>query len=208
MFIHFFTGISASVLHVISGPDHLAAVTPLALRSRLKAWLIGLFWGLGHTIGALTIGGLFLLMRDLIPIESISHYSEQIVGGILILIGAWAIWKMRKPHDYKHTHEVRSIQSVFIAMGIGVIHGLAGLSHLIGVLPTLALPTRTDAIIYLGGFATGTILAMVSYAVILGLITHRSTEKRKFSLFRQINFAGGLFAILVGIYWISTTMAH
>ena len=38
-----FAGIIAAVLHVISGPDHLAAVTPFAIESKKKAWKVGLF---------------------------------------------------------------------------------------------------------------------------------------------------------------------
>ena len=51
-----FAGIIAAVLHVISGPDHLAAVTPFAVESKKKAWKIGLFWGFGHIGGMLLIG--------------------------------------------------------------------------------------------------------------------------------------------------------
>ncbi|MAY53071.1 MAG: nickel transporter, partial [Flavobacteriaceae bacterium] len=58
-----FSAILASILHVISGPDHLAAVTPLAISSQRKGWKIGLFWGFGHLIGMLLIGVLFLLFK-------------------------------------------------------------------------------------------------------------------------------------------------
>ena len=35
-----FTGIVGSVSHVLSGPDHLAAVTPFAINERKKSWQI------------------------------------------------------------------------------------------------------------------------------------------------------------------------
>ena len=38
-------GLIASILHVIAGPDHLAAVAPFAIESKRKAWKIGLFLG-------------------------------------------------------------------------------------------------------------------------------------------------------------------
>ena len=62
-----FAGIIAAMLHVISGPDHLAAVTPFAIESKKKAWKVGLFWGVGHLVGMLFIGVLFLLFKELIP---------------------------------------------------------------------------------------------------------------------------------------------
>ena len=55
-----FAGIIAAMLHVIAGPDHLAAVTPFAIESKKKAWKVGLFWGVGHLLGMLFIGVLFL----------------------------------------------------------------------------------------------------------------------------------------------------
>ena len=85
MLIYFLTGLAASSLHVISGPDHLAAVTPLAIENRKKSWLVGFSWGLGHTLGVFIIGILFILFKDFIPVEALSTYSEQIVGILLIL---------------------------------------------------------------------------------------------------------------------------
>jgi len=80
------TGTLAAMLHVLSGPDHLAAVAPLAVENRNKTWRIGLFWGLGHIAGMLLIGILMTLFRDFIPVERISEHSEQLVGFILIMI--------------------------------------------------------------------------------------------------------------------------
>ena len=87
-------GIAASILHVVSGPDHLAAVTPLAIETRRKVWKIGLFWGFGHLTGMLLIGLLFLLFRQYIPIEKISEHSEQLVGAVLIIVGLWALYSV------------------------------------------------------------------------------------------------------------------
>lgn len=208
MIVNFITGMSASMLHVVAGPDHLAAVTPLALKSRLRSWLVGLFWGIGHTIGALTIGLLFILLRELIPVELISSYSEQIVGFMLILIGAWALWQSLRKKEAKqhHHHEIAPGRSIVAALTIGIIHGLAGVSHLIGVLPTLALPSRMAAVIYLTGFAVGTISTMVIYAFLLGYLTHRTARQNKMTLLKRMNLVGGVFAIIVGIYWIGSTL--
>ena len=55
------SGLIMSMIHVISGPDHLAAVTPLTIDSKKKSWSIGFSWGIGHTIGMLLIGVIFIL---------------------------------------------------------------------------------------------------------------------------------------------------
>ena len=66
-------GIVGSVLHVVSGPDHLVAVAPFAIENKRKAWKIGLMWGVGHLAGMLLIGVLVMLFKDLIPYETISE---------------------------------------------------------------------------------------------------------------------------------------
>ena len=223
--IQLITGLIASSAHVISGPDHLAAVLPLAISSKKKSWMVGLSWGIGHTLGALLIGLLFLLFRRFIKIENISTYSEQIVGIVLITIGAWAIYRTFRErehvahdhthdqknsdesiysHSHAHTHR-QTRQNVFTSLGIGVIHGLAGVSHLFGVIPTLALPTRFQAVMYLTGFALGTIVVMVLFSVLMGILAHKASESRRREVFKILRIGGGVLAIVVGIYWIATT---
>ena len=84
----FLTGFIASVAHVATGPDHLAAVTPLAIDSRKKSWMIGFSWGFGHTVGMLLIGALFLVFKEFLPIEAISKHSDTAIGFLLIGIGS------------------------------------------------------------------------------------------------------------------------
>jgi ABC-type nickel/cobalt efflux system permease component RcnA len=227
---------------VVTGPDHLAAVTPLAIENKKRSWGVGLFWGLGHIIGMLLIGLLFLAFKEFIPIEEISHYSEQIVGIILVGIGIWAIYKVfnrnipkhkhphyhddpephvhihAHPHEHEHDHEhgpehthshkkvIR--QNNFAALGVGTIHGFAGVSHLILLIPTLALPSRFDSVMYLGGFATGTLAAMVAYAAVIGLIGQRSAALKSPRAFQIVRIVGGLLAIVIGVLWFFSTFEH
>ena len=39
------TGLAAGGTHVVTGPDHMAAVAPLAIDSKRKSWKAGLMWG-------------------------------------------------------------------------------------------------------------------------------------------------------------------
>lgn len=236
--IQLFTGIIASALHVITGPDHLAAVTPLAIESKKRAWGVGLFWGLGHILGMLLIGLLFLVFKEIIPIEAISAYSEQIVGIVLVGIGVWAIIKVyykripshkhphyhvepephvhihAHPHEHGHTHEPGhehrhkkvTKQNNIAALGVGTLHGFAGVSHLILLLPTLALPSMTESVLYLCGFAIGTLLAMILYAVILGFIGQRSEAAKNPKVFQAVRLIGGLIAIVIGVFWFMSTI--
>lgn len=237
--IQLITGIVASALHVTTGPDHLAAVTPLAIESKKKSWSVGLFWGLGHIAGMLLIGVLFILFKEYIPIEAISEYSEQIVGLVLIGIGLWAIIKVfikhktshkhphyhknpephvhihahphqeekdhEQPHSHGHKHSKTVKQNNIAAFGVGTLHGFAGVSHLILLLPTLALETG-QAILYLSGFAIGTIGAMVIYAAVWGYIGQKSSSMNNAKIFMIVRIIGGLIAIGIGIYWFMSTI--
>ena len=229
--IQFISGLIASSLHVLSGPDHLAAVTPLAIESKKKAWVVGVFWGIGHLLGMLLIGGLFMLFRDLIPVEKISMYSEQLVGIVLIGLGLWAILKVflkpakshKHPHYHTepephvhihshqhhdefihdHAHKKLQRQTNITALGIGTLHGFAGISHFLLILPTLALPSLYDAAMYLTGFGAGTVAAMAIYAFLLGWFSARTSKAPGHRIFNILRISGGVIAILVGIYWLS-----
>ena len=74
------TGALAGLFHVLSGPDHLAAVAPLAVDGRRKGWIAGWTWGLGHASGVVVVALLGVLLRELLPpIEILSTWSERVV---------------------------------------------------------------------------------------------------------------------------------
>ena len=225
------TGIVASMAHVITGPDHLAAVTPLAIDSRKKSWIIGLSWGIGHTTGMLIIGGLFILLKGLLPVDKISAHSEVLVGIMLIIIGLWAIRRILKkkpphqhvhPHihitpkfmvhihshehndqpDHLHEHKKNWHQNAGTALLVGIVHGFSGFSHLLAVLPALALPSTAAAVYYLTGFAIGTVLTMVMVTLILGTIAYHSSLKKKSNFLFGFSLSGGILAVVIGIFWI------
>lgn len=227
----FFAAMIASILHVLAGPDHLAAVTPFAIESKRRAWKVGLFWGLGHLTGMICIGILFYFFREFIPIEKISAYSEQLVGFVLIVIGIVSLYKIffeKKNHkhlhlhtqnpaihghehqhqvgrEHHHIHKKEQKQSNFTSFSIGVLHGLAGIAHFILFLPVLGFDDQMDAVEYLFGFALGIIVAMVSYAFVVGRVTLLAKADHNDLFFNGIRLAGGIFAVIIGLYWIFYT---
>jgi len=222
-------GIFASMLHVISGPDHLAAVTPLVIETKSKVWKIGFFWGLGHLTGMLIIGLLLILFKDIIPIDKISHFSEQFVGVVLILIGLWVFYKIfgeksehshphihndDEPfihihkHEHKtdkhhiHTHTKKVKQNIFSSFSVGVIHGFAGVSHFILLLPILGFNSNFESVQYILGFAIGTVIAMTTYAFAIGKIIKFSQKNPNRTILNGIRLTAAVFAIVIGSYWI------
>lgn len=247
-------GIIAAILHVISGPDHLAAVTPFAIESKKKAWKVGLFWGIGHLLGMLSIGVLFLIFKELIPIEKISLHSEKFVGVILIGLSLWIFFKIFRDekqhihthihaegspliHEHPHTHdEVEPIlkhphfrhevtftipkrphiheaekshthlnsklkQGIIASLSVGFVHGLAGVAHFLLFLPVIGFTSKLDSAKYIFGFGIGTLLAMISFAFVIGSFASFSKQNQSDTFFKGIRMAGGLFAFVIGIYW-------
>lgn len=195
MLFPFFAGLAAGLLHVFSGPDHLAAVAPLVAddgrRVRVEGWRTGLQWGIGHTAGVLLIAMLLLIIRERLPLDAISAYSERIVGVALIAVGAWGIWKAsRRSTARPHAHPGASFL-------MGTIHGLAGSSHLFGVLPALAFTTRFDSLQYLGGFGAGAIAGMSAFAAGVGALSLTVGDRNRWL------YASSAAALIVGGFWLA-----
>ena len=143
-------GLVAGGVHVLAGPDHLAAVAPLAVNSRGEeheapegargAGLAGLNWGLGHSVGVAGVGLLALLLRDRLPLEALSYWSERAVGFVLIGMGVWVFLQLAGRARRVSSDPTRHPHA---ALSIGVLHGFAGSSHLLGVLPALDRPAPT-----------------------------------------------------------------
>jgi ABC-type nickel/cobalt efflux system permease component RcnA len=216
------TGLLNGLTHVLSGPDHLAAIAPLAVRQPKKSWIPGMRWGIGHSAGVCVIGLLSLWLRDRIPVKLISDWGERVVGVMLIGIGCWALRKALKVHAHEHEHDgTRHIhmhshshhrelghespeahhRHTHAAFGIGILHGLAGTSHFLGVLPILMMPTRAAAISYLFSFGVGTVMAMAGFSGFMGWVTS-TWSANSASIYRRIMGACAASAVAVGCFWL------
>lgn len=218
------TGLTAGAVHVWLGPDHLAAIAPLAVRRPNRAWLPGARWGLGHSAGVAVVGLLSLWLRDLIPVELLSTWGERLVGVLLLGIGVWAMRAALKHNVHAHEHEHDGERHLHIhthshghqpaqpsphrhthaAFGIGTLHGLAGSSHFLGVLPALAFPTKLQAVFYLLSFGVGTIAAMALFSWGMGWLTTRFGQ-RGVNAYRGLMGTASVVAIGVGCFWIATS---
>lgn len=196
-------GLLAAVFHVLTGPDHLAAVTPLTIELNHKPWRVGWIWGWGNLLGMFVIGLLYLVFKEVIAIEAVSEYSEKLVGFLLLAVGAWGIlqyYRTKSVQDHVHHPDPKVGRST---LGIGFVHGLAGVAHFLLLLPVLGFATHWESISYILGFAIGTVASMTSYTYgLYRLKKVNSTSNNYISLIRII---GGCFAIVIGFYWIYQT---
>src|SRR3982751_4119230 len=99
------TGAVAGLFHVLSGPDHLAAVAPIAMAEQRRGWLAGWTWGVGHASGVAVVAVIAVLLKDqLPPVAWISAVGERLVGVALIAIGIWAFRRALRIRATVHSH--------------------------------------------------------------------------------------------------------
>jgi ABC-type nickel/cobalt efflux system permease component RcnA len=224
MFTAALAGVLAGFVHVLSGPDHLAAIAPIASDQRRLPWTTGALWGLGHSSGVLVVGLSALWLRDWLPLDAVSSWSERAVGVVLIGIGLWGLHRALRRHVHTHPHSHGPVRHehahvhatpqtdgatpgpvshahTHAAFLVGVLHGLAGSSHLIGVLPALALPGLLASIGYLGGYGAGTVVGMTLVAGAIGGVAARA-RARHLDAPRWLLSATSTLALLVGAAWL------
>jgi len=226
-------GLIAGVAHVVTGPDHLAAVAPLAVEQRRNPWLAGSIWGIGHSGSIWLLAVLALLFRETLPINAISAVAERLVGVVLIAIGLWGLRRVMALHVHTHTHThvthkrgthqhththvhasrpgephehaTESHAHPHSMLGIGALHGLAGTSHFVGVLPALGMPSRESALAYALAFGIGSIVGMGVFSGALGWLIQASDSSGR-RLTKAMLSLSSVAAIGVGAWWCKMTI--
>ena len=197
-----FAGLVAGFLHVLSGPDHLAAVAPYAVTGKTQAWRAGVRWGLGHGAGVLIVGIVALVLRHAFPVEALSAWSEACVGFVLVAIGLWglrAALTRRGRGGHAHLGRRPHVHGR-VAVAVGTLHGLAGSSHLMGILPALAMPDLSAGM-YLLLFVVGGVGAMGMFSALLGSLAARPAVSGA-AMQRALLGLSSATAVAVGLFWI------
>ena len=217
------TGLIAGIAHVYMGADHLAALMPLSVGRKLKAAWLGVRWGVGHSLGVIIVAIIFLVVRRAVDLEPVGEWGERLVGVMLIGLGILGLRAAFRHKLHAHAHEhgdgehahlhlhvdsahapdepARTHVHTHAALAAGTLHGVAGMAHLMGVLPSLAFPTLKESFAYLAAFAIGTVFGMAFFAAVFGSITARLGKKAP-SMIKGSMYAAGVVCIVVGIAWI------
>lgn len=216
------SGALAGAMHVVTGVDHLAALLPLSVGRRFRAFGAGARWGLGHSLGVLLIGLLALLLRDRLDLRLVEAWGERLVGAMLVGLGLWGLRTALRVRVHAHAHhhgeagehlhvhahlpgaeahDALSRHHGHAAFAAGTLHGVAGTAHLLGVLPALALPSLPASATYLLAFALGTVLAMGSFAGLVGAGSARWAGSGPGRL-RLVMGAASVATIVVGLAWL------
>jgi high-affinity nickel permease len=141
-----------------SDPDHLVAVSSLAAddRDASGAVRLGAWWGLGHAATLLVVGLPLVLLGSQLP-AWLEGGAEKAVGVVIVLLAVRVLVRWMRGPSRSGDHRVRSAHQ---ALGIGVLHGVAG-SGAVVVLLMAQLPSESEAAIALVAFAPMSMLSMV-----------------------------------------------
>jgi hypothetical protein len=169
--------------------DHLAAVsTVLAERPSWRAsGLVGLSWGIGHTLVLLVVGAVVLVLRVPVP-QPLAAAAEGLVGVMLVLLGGLLGMKLIRERWHLHHHDHDGTTHVHLhshsycrdhghghwwresvrPLCIGMAHGLAGSAALL-LLVVASAPSVAGGLLYIAVFGCGSILGMIVIGLALSL---------------------------------------
>ena len=174
--------------------DHVVAVSTIVSRQQhvRSAAVTGIFWGIGHSLTLLMVGGAIILFGLVIP-ERVGLGLEFCVALMLTLLGALNLRTVfsaaREPH--------RETQSVARPALIGITHGLAGSA----AVALLVLPLVRDPLwgmLYLAVYSLGTIIGMMMITAAIALPVSYSSRSGWWH--RQLAPAAGLVSLTFGLF--------
>jgi ABC-type nickel/cobalt efflux system permease component RcnA len=198
-------------------PDHLAAVSTLVSeeRSSYQAALLGVCWGLGHTLALVAAGAVLVVLRAEMPTR-VADLFELLVAVMLIALGVRAIFQAARQgrsgpvHAHQHRGRVHAHASgaAHVHIGtwtlavrpliVGAVHGLAG-SGALTALVLATLPTTSAQLAYMGLFGLGSTIGMAALSGLLGWPLARLGANR--ALARAISMTVGVVSTGLGIVW-------
>jgi hypothetical protein len=196
----FLSGLFAGSLHVLSGPDHVAAIAPLAMRTAGARRALGAVWGVGHGGGVALWLVLAAFFRTGWSYQLPAEALEALVGVALMALGTFSFF--RRDHGAPGVAEARARPGRVAALLLGALHGSAGASHLLALLPTLGLPTP-GVVSYAAGYLLAGVLAMAGVAGLLGRLSGKLQGHLELS---QLRRGCALLVFALGAVWFATSL--
>jgi ABC-type nickel/cobalt efflux system permease component RcnA len=104
-------------------PDHVIAVSTIVSRQRstVRSALIGVFWGVGHTVTILLVGAAIILFNVVVP-PRVGLSMELCVGLMLIVLGLMNVMSFRRTVSAL-TLETQQIEDIVHSHPHGHDHG-------------------------------------------------------------------------------------
>lgn len=181
-------------------PDHVIAVTAITARTRrvTPAALIGVVWGLGHSLTLFAVGIAIILFNVVVP-PRIGLTLELIVALALVTVGLWNIRASSASED-SGLGQGADRPPTGRAFVVGMAHGLAG-SAAVALLVLATVRDPRWASLYLLVFGVGTLVGMM--LVTAGLAIPLSAAARRWGgSGRMLRFSTGALSLLFGAWMI------
>jgi hypothetical protein len=195
-------------------PDHVAAVsTLLDGRGRRSTAILGAFWGIGHSIALLVVGGALAALHGSLP-RSLGDGFEILVASMLVILGARAVARARPAdrgtsaaghfHDAAEPHagndhvHVGPWTFAWRPLVVGLVHGLAG-SGALTALVMADLPTWGTRVAYMAIFGVGSVIGMAGLTGVVGWQLARIERRARLS--RALALVTGTFSVGLGGWW-------
>ena len=198
-------------------PDHIAAVSTLisAEHSPRNTAVLGVWWGLGHSLALLCLGGSLAVLGHELPVQWANGF-ELGVSLLLLILGARALrcaWQkppvgpalLHAHGELLHRHggasahlHLRGWTMARRPLLVGTMHGLAG-SGSLTALVLANMPSTGMRLGYIALFGLGSLLGMAALSGIAGLPLLRLGRHPRAR--RAMSVAVGIFSIGYGLYW-------
>lgn len=198
-------------------PDHIAAVSTLVstAQSPRSTAVLGVWWGLGHSLALLGLGGSLAVLGRELPPQWATGFELGVsllllVLGARSLRGAWQKPQVGPTHlhahgELLHRHggvtehlHLRSWTMARRPLLVGTVHGLAG-SGSLTALVLANMPSAGMRIGYIVLFGLGSLLGMAALSGVAGLPLLRLGRHPQAQ--RALSVAVGVFSIGCGLYW-------
>ena len=198
-------------------PDHLAAVSTLAAdqRSVRGGLFLGAWWGLGHSVALLLVGGFLAIIETQMPVQ-VADGLELGVGVMIVALGLRSIVRavregrtgiIRAHHHggLLHSHPAAAphvhLSRWTLAsrpLLVGIVHGLAG-SGALTALVLAELPSVGARLTYIAIFGAGSVVGMAMLTALCGVPLARLQRAPK--LMTGFLLAAGVLSVSVGAWW-------
>jgi hypothetical protein len=197
-------------------PDHVIAVSTIVSKQRgvARAGLIGVIWGLGHTLTIFLVGAAIILFKVAIPAR-LGLAMELSVGLMLILLGflnltgvlqrimAGMLPGSAAPFDGNTAAATSSyasmgVFSILRPLVVGIVHGLAG-SAAVALLVMTTIQDPWWEIGYLLVFGLGTVIGMMIITALIALPFVYTARKLSWWN-RGMAVASGLVSVAFGVF--------
>lgn len=219
------TAFLLGMVHAIDADHAVAVSTFVSGRPTLRLSVrFGARWAFGHSIAVLIAGGV-LLATGLTVSDRFDQWAERFVGLMLILIGAWSIRSIRRlhlhappahgDHAHLHQHPAAALRHDHRhgtghgskhhhprgAMLVGLLHGLAGTTGAVALVPVTLIPDWRLGFGYLVVFCLGVTAGMTLFALMLAQAIRTSTAG-SLHWGRRVATAVACTSVAVGLFWI------